>query len=57
VLHAPAQAEPVCEIDRKTWRYRAIASRLVDQQRLDGIESLVAELEQQKLAFRCEPEK
>jgi hypothetical protein len=48
--------EKCSEIDNKICHYRDIASRVVDLQTLDGIESLVAELEQQKLAFRCEPE-
>ena len=39
------------QIDAKIKRLRAVASRMLDQQTLNGIAELIAELEAQKAAF------
>ena len=46
--------EKCIEIDKKIQHYREIASRLFDEQTIDGIGRLIAELEQRKLTFGCE---
>ena len=38
-------------IDERIDRYRTLGSRVTDQQGLDGIKRLIAELEAQKLAL------
>ena len=38
-------------IDERIDRYRTLRSRVTDQQALDGIKRLIAELEAQKLAL------
>jgi len=44
------------EIDVKVKRLRDMARRLLDQQTLDGIAKLIAELEARKAALHPEPE-
>lgn len=41
-------------IDERIGRYRTLGSRVTDQQALDGIKRLIAELEAQKLALHPE---
>jgi hypothetical protein len=46
--------EQCVEIDKKIGRYRSLAARIMDQQTLDGIDRLVAELEAQKIELHRE---
>jgi hypothetical protein len=46
--------EQCVEIDKKIGRYRSSAARIMDQQTLDGIDRLVAELEAQKIELHRE---
>jgi hypothetical protein len=45
------------QVDNQIRRYRRLAAFFIDQQILDGIERLIAELERRKLAFGCEAAK
>ena len=42
------------EIDRKIWHFKDLAKRLQDQQTLDGIAAMIAELEAQKVDLHPE---
>lgn len=46
--------EKCVEINRRIEHLRAMASRILDRQMLDGIDKLVAELEAQKVALHPE---
>jgi hypothetical protein len=49
--------EKCVEIDGRVARLKSLTFRISDQQTLDGIEKLVAELEAQKVALHPEPKK
>jgi hypothetical protein len=46
--------EQCVEIDKKIEHYRSVASRITDQQTIDGIKGLIERMQAQKLALHPE---